>query len=88
MSGLDVFSYASYNCDNGVEYDDGTVATISQQSMDVVQFLNWCAEPEADKRKKDAFTYMVVLGATALMTVYYHRLWWSTLKIRSISYVK
>lgn len=27
--------------DDGVEYEDGTVATISQQAKDVVQFLNW-----------------------------------------------
>lgn len=27
--------------DGGVEYEDGTVATISQQAKDVVQFLNW-----------------------------------------------
>jgi ubiquinol-cytochrome c reductase cytochrome c1 subunit len=74
--------------DEGVEYEDGTVATISQQAADVVQFLNWCAEPEADARKKDAFTYMMVLGFTALATGYYKRLRWSTLKTRSISYVK
>ena len=74
--------------DGGVEYEDGTAATVSQQARDVVQFLNWCAEPEADVRKKDAFTYMVVLGATALMTGYYKRFRWSTLKTRSITYVK
>lgn len=27
--------------DDGVEYEDGTPATISQQARDVVQFLNW-----------------------------------------------
>jgi ubiquinol-cytochrome c reductase cytochrome c1 subunit len=27
--------------DGGVEYEDGTPATISQQARDVVQFLNW-----------------------------------------------
>ena len=74
--------------DDGVEYEDGTPATISQQARDVVQFLNWCAEPEADTRKKDAFTYMVVLGITALMTGYYKRFRWSTLKTRAITYVK
>ena len=38
--------------DGGVEYEDGTVATISQQAKDVVQFLNWyvlfhclCSQP-------------------------------------------
>lgn len=74
--------------DGGVEYEDGTPATISQQARDVVQFLNWCAEPEADSRKKDAFTYMCVLGATAIVTGYYKRFRWSSLKTRSISYVK
>mmetsp|Transcript_22507 Transcript_22507/g.50032 ORF Transcript_22507/g.50032 Transcript_22507/m.50032 type:complete len:279 (+) Transcript_22507:43-879(+) len=74
--------------DDGVEYEDGTPATISQQARDVVQFLNWCAEPEADGRKKDAFTYMMVLGMTALVTGYYKRFRWSILKTRSISYVK
>ena len=47
-----------------------------------------CAEPEADTRKKDAFTYMVVLGFTAVLTGYYKRFRWSTLKTRSITYVK
>jgi len=74
--------------DDGVEYEDGTPATISQQARDVVQFLNWCAEPEADTRKKDAFTYMVVLGITALVTGYYKRFRWSSLKTRAITYVK
>jgi ubiquinol-cytochrome c reductase cytochrome c1 subunit len=27
--------------DDGVEYEDETPATISQQARDVVQFLNW-----------------------------------------------
>lgn len=74
--------------DDGVEYEDGTPATISQQAVDVVQFLNWCAEPEADARKRDAFTYMVVLGCTAIVTGYYKRFRWATFKTRSISYVK
>ncbi|EJK58547.1 hypothetical protein THAOC_21319 [Thalassiosira oceanica] len=51
-------------------------------------FFKRCAEPEADGRKKDAFTYMMVLGMTALVTGYYKRFRWSILKTRSISYVK
>lgn len=74
--------------DGGVEYEDGTPATISQQAKDVVEFLNWCAEPEADQRKKDAARYMAVLGFTVLMTGYYKRWKWSPLKTRSISYQK
>lgn len=74
--------------DEGVDYEDGTPATISQQAKDVCEFLNWCAEPEADTRKKDAAKYLMVLGFTTLMTGYYKRFKWSPLKTRAISYVK
>ena len=37
--------------DEGVEYDDGTVATEAQQAKDVTTFLAWAAEPEHDERK-------------------------------------
>jgi len=74
--------------DGGVEYEDGTPATISQQAKDVVQFLNWCAEPEADTRKKQAAQYMFVLAFSALMTGYYKRFRWSPYKTRAITYVQ
>ncbi len=35
-----------------VEYEDGTPASTSQMAKDVVEFLNWSAEPEMDQRKK------------------------------------
>lgn len=74
--------------DGGVEFEDGTPGTISQQAKDVVQFLNWCAEPEADQRKKDAGKYMMTLVFICLMSGYYKRFKWSPLKTRSISYQK
>lgn len=74
--------------DGGVEYEDGTPATICQQAKDVVQFLNWCAEPEADTRKKQAAQYMMVLAFSALMTGYYKRFRWSTYKTRAITYIQ
>lgn len=46
------------------------------------------SEPEADSRKKDALTYLLVLGFTAVVTGYYKRLRFSPFKTRSISYVK
>merc|ERR1712176_1124812 len=36
--------------DGLVEYEDGTSATTSQMAKDVVEFLNWAAEPEMDDR--------------------------------------
>ena len=38
--------------DDMVEYEDGTPATTSQMAKDVTTFLNWCAEPEHDERKR------------------------------------
>lgn len=74
--------------DEGVEYEDGTVATISQQARDVVQFLSWTAEPEADERKKNAGLNMLVLVFMALVSGYAKRYQWAPLKTRKISYVK
>jgi ubiquinol-cytochrome c reductase cytochrome c1 subunit len=74
--------------DEGVEYEDGTVATISQQARDVAQFLNWTAEPESEDRKKNACMYLVMLSLMALSVGLYKRFKWSNLKTRQISYVK
>jgi ubiquinol-cytochrome c reductase cytochrome c1 subunit len=68
--------------DEGVEYEDGTVATISQQ------FLNWTSEPESEDRKKNACKYLTILSLMALSVGYYKRWKWSNLKTRQISYVK
>ena len=38
--------------DEGIEYADGTPATMSQQAKDVSTFLAWCSEPYFDERKK------------------------------------
>ena len=74
--------------DEGVEYPDGTVATISQQARDVAQFLNWTAEPEADTRKKNAGLNMTALLFMALGAGYFKRWRWAPLKTRKIAYVK
>lgn len=74
--------------DGGVEYEDGTESTISQQAKDVTQFLNWCSEPEADERKKSAAQYLAVLAFTAILTGYYKRVKFAPYKTRSITYLK
>lgn len=38
--------------DEGIEYKDGTPATISQQAKDIITFMRWTAEPYHDKRKQ------------------------------------
>lgn len=74
--------------DGGVEYEDGTVATVSQQARDVAQFLAWTAEPEMEERKKSAGKYLSVLAFMCVATGLWKRWKWSPLKTRMISYVK
>lgn len=74
--------------DEGVEYEDGTVATIAQQARDISQFLNWTAEPESDTRKKNAALWMSALIFMAIGAGYQKRIGWSTRKARKIAYVK
>jgi ubiquinol-cytochrome c reductase cytochrome c1 subunit len=59
-----------------VEFDDGTEATIQQQSEDVAAFLMWAAEPKMMERKQAGFVgvfFLVVLSA--LLYLVNKRLW-------------
>jgi ubiquinol-cytochrome c reductase cytochrome c1 subunit len=38
--------------DEGIEYEDGTPATVSQQAKDISTFLRFTAEPYHDTRKR------------------------------------
>lgn len=62
--------------DGGVTYQDGTAATIEQQAKDVVNFLQWAAEPEMEERKSMGIHVMLFLG---VMTVFFYlvkkRIW-------------
>ena len=49
--------------DDLVEYEDGTPATTSQMAKDVTSFLQWCAEPEHDERKRLGLKAIVVLSS-------------------------
>jgi ubiquinol-cytochrome c reductase cytochrome c1 subunit len=47
--------------DGAVEYQDGTVATADQMAKDVVNFLQWAAEPEMEVRKRMGVRVMLFL---------------------------
>jgi ubiquinol-cytochrome c reductase cytochrome c1 subunit len=56
-----------------VEYDDGTKASTSQMAKDVVEFLNWTAEPEMDERKKMGWKVLAVSAVLFSISVWVKR---------------
>ncbi|BDD55836.1 cytochrome c1 [Monascus purpureus] len=72
--------------DGLVEYEDGTPATTSQMAKDVVEFLNWTAEPEMDDRKKMGLKALTVLTGLFALSVWVKRYKWSPIKTRKIVY--
>lgn len=62
--------------DGLVEYEDGTPATTSQMAKDVVEFLNWSAEPEMDERKRMGWKVMAIGTVLFAMSVWVKRYVW------------
>lgn len=62
--------------DGLVTYTDGTPATIDQMSKDVVNFLQWAAEPEMEDRKEMGLKVMLYLVTfSAIFYVAMKRIW-------------
>jgi len=74
--------------DGGIEYEDGTPATISQQAKDVVTFLVWTAEPKYDERKKLGFRLITASILMAICAGYSKRFVWNILKSRRVTYLE
>ncbi|EMD62221.1 hypothetical protein COCSADRAFT_38995 [Bipolaris sorokiniana ND90Pr] len=72
--------------DDLVEYEDGTKASTSQMAKDVVEFLNWAAEPEMDDRKKMGWKVLAVTSVLFSLSVWVKRYKWGPLKNRKILY--
>lgn len=59
-----------------VTYEDGTASTVEQMSYDVVNFLQWAAEPEMEKRKSMGLKVIVYLFIfTIVFYVAKSRIW-------------
>lgn len=69
-----------------VEYEDGTPASTSQMAKDVVEFLNWAAEPEMDQRKKMGLKVLALTSVLFAVSVWVKRYKWSHLKTRKLVY--
>jgi ubiquinol-cytochrome c reductase cytochrome c1 subunit len=62
--------------DEIVEYSDGTYPTQEQMAIDVVNFLQFVAEPEMEKRKKMGVRTMIFLAImTTLFMIAKKRVW-------------
>ena len=62
--------------DDGVEYGDGTKATINQQARDVSAFLAWATEPNMGQRKRMGVKVLIFLIVmTGLFYVSKRRIW-------------
>jgi len=71
---------------DGVEYDDGTPATVSQMAKDIATFLRWAAEPEHDNRKRLGMKITMIFTALLAISYYFKRHKWSVLKSRKIAF--
>ncbi|KAI9053331.1 hypothetical protein LZ554_002291 [Drepanopeziza brunnea f. sp. 'monogermtubi'] len=69
-----------------VEYEDGTPASTSQMAKDVVEFLNWAAEPEMDQRKKMGLKVLAISATLFALSVWVKRYKWVAVKTRKIAY--
>ncbi|KAK3337375.1 cytochrome C1, partial [Cercophora scortea] len=69
-----------------VDYEDETPATTSQMAKDVVEFLNWAAEPEMDDRKRMGMKVLVVTSVLLALSIWVKRYKWAYIKSRKIVY--
>ncbi len=66
--------------EGGVEYADGTEATVERMAADITAFLAWAAEPELEERKALGIWVMFVLVVLFGMVVAVKNRVWSDVK--------
>ncbi|MBO6784643.1 MAG: cytochrome c1 [Alphaproteobacteria bacterium] len=62
--------------EDGVEYTDGTQATVEQMAWDVTNFMQWAAEPTMETRKQIGFKvvlFLIIL--TAILYAAKRKMW-------------
>ena len=59
-----------------VEYSDGTEATMEQETIDLVSFLTWTAQPELNDRKSMGFrVFLFLVFMTSVLFLSYRKIW-------------
>ena len=66
--------------DGQIEYKDGTYATKEQMAIDIVNFLEWAAEPELEWRKKMGVRTMIFLVILLVILVIAKKMIWKKVK--------
>jgi ubiquinol-cytochrome c reductase cytochrome c1 subunit len=62
--------------DDGVEFADGTKATVNQMAEDVTTFMAWAAEPEMEERKRLGIKVILfLLVFTGLLFALKRKIW-------------
>lgn len=62
--------------DGQVEYTDGVIPTVDQMAKDVVNFLEWTAEPEMEARKSLGLKVLIFVSFfTLIFYLAYKRIW-------------
>ncbi|NNL71921.1 MAG: cytochrome c1 [Silicimonas sp.] len=68
-----------------VEYEDGTEATVEQQSKDVAAFLMWAAEPKLGARKEAGFVSVLFLIVLSVLLYLTNKRIWKPIKYKADS---
>lgn len=66
--------------DGQVVFDDGTESTLHQMAYDVVNFLQWAAEPEMQERKSLGLRVLVFISIMILLSWLANKAIWKELK--------
>ncbi len=66
--------------EDGVEYADGTKATVEQMAEDVSAFLMWAAEPKMMERKSVGLRNFIYIAFLAVLLYLTNKKLWSTAK--------
>lgn len=66
--------------DGTVTYQDGTPATMDQMAKDVVNFLQFAAEPEMEQRKQIGLRVMIFLSILTVLLYFVKRRVWRNIK--------
>jgi len=80
FEGRQISMPAPISDDNQIEYKDGTYATKEQTVVDVVNFLQWVAEPETQHRKKMGVRTIFFLAILLIILVIAKKMVWKNVK--------